>query len=582
MEETALFTAMAILIVLASFSAIILGKLKLPSIIGFLVTGIVVVNYIGTTEEISMVVDIFSDLGLVMLLFIIGLEIDISKLRTQGKFAILIALIQIPVMLFTGMIVGSYMGYNTVQSVTFGAILSGASTAVVLAVLKSNNVLDHGKMDILVLVMIIEDISQVIMISLLTPMMKGETLSTDSTLVLFISIAVFMIVCSTLGLRIVPKVIDWFYAHSNGELISLLCIGLLFVVSLIANMVGLSVAIGAFLTGLMVSLSKPKHVVEEFVNPMKTLFMGMFFISVGAKVSVDSLIANLPMVLTIYVLFAVAMFLAVNTGYWVAGGDPRSGWISALSMCTMGEFAFIISKQAFDYGVFDQAFYSSIIGAAIVSMLILPLLVRTSERTYGLVYRMCPNLVKRGFGAVSKERDLVYHGLSVVSYKTKDRFANALTNAAFLFLLVIAIEVVFFFAYTPLSIWLSANFGNTEDWWRIAILFANVLALLEPCRRLAKFFQFIIYLRERGEAHLRSDYMNEVESPFAYRYLSTLAVGAAVDVLIVIIVPNGIDNLMHVIVLLAVLVVVLIYQYFAYRKKLFPSTTQDIEGKSQK
>ena len=328
MEETALFTAMAILIVLASFSAIVLGKLKLPSIIGFLVTGIVVVNYIGTTEEISMVVDIFSDLGLVMLLFIIGLEIDISKLRTQGKFAILIALIQIPVMLFTGMIVGSYMGYNTVQSVTFGAILSGASTAVVLAVLKGNNVLDQGKMDILVLVMIIEDISQVIMISLLTPMMKGETLSTDSTLVLFISIAVFMIVCSTLGLRIVPKVIDWFYAHSNGELISLLCIGLLFVVSLIANMVGLSVAIGAFLTGLMVSLSKPKHVVEEFVNPMKTLFMGMFFISVGAKVSVDSLIANLPMVLTIYILFTVAMFLAVNTGYWVAGGDPRSGWIS--------------------------------------------------------------------------------------------------------------------------------------------------------------------------------------------------------------------------------------------------------------
>ena len=84
MEETALFTAMAILIVLASFSAIILGKLKLPSIIGFLVTGIVVVNYIGTTEEISMVVDIFSDLGLVMLLFIIGLEIEIFFI--EGPF----------------------------------------------------------------------------------------------------------------------------------------------------------------------------------------------------------------------------------------------------------------------------------------------------------------------------------------------------------------------------------------------------------------------------------------------------------------------------------------------------------------
>ena len=556
---------MATLIVLAAFSSIILSKLRLPSIIGFLITGIIIVNYIGTSEESSSVVDIFSDLGLVMLLFTIGLEIDISKLKTQGKVAIGIAIIQIPAMLFAGMMVGSYLGYTSTQAVTFGAILAGASTAVVLAVLKTNNVLDQGKMDILVLVMIIEDIAQVIMISLLTPMMKGETLSTDSMIALFVSIAAFMIACSTLGLHIMPKIIDWFYDHSNDELISLLCVGLLFVFALIAKMIGLSVAIGAFLTGLMVSLSKPKHVVQEFVEPMKILFIGMFFISVGAKVSLDSMVENIPMVLSFYVVFALSMFLAVNTGYWVAGGDPRSGWISALSMCTMGEFAFIISKQAFDYGVFDQTFYSSVIGAAILSMIMLPLLVRTSEWSYNLVNRACPGPMKRLFHTASKDRDLVYHGLSVVSYRTKEKFSKALTNTAFLVVLIVVIEIVFFFLYTPLSEWLTDNFGMDAATWRIAILFANILILLEPCRRVAKFFRFIIYLMETGETHSNTEGFGEDNSPREYGYFSTLAVAAAIDVAIVIIVPNNIENFIHVLVLLAVLALVIAYQLYKFK-----------------
>ena len=193
MEEEVLITIMAVLIVLASFTSIVLSKLRLPSLVGFLVAGILVANYIDAPEGTEDVVSIFSNLGLIMLMFAIGMEIDISKMKIQGKFAIAIAIIQIPVMLFSGLIAGSAMGYNTVQAITLGAVLSGASTAVVLAVLKANDVLDQGKMDILVLVMVIEDISQVIMLSVLTPMMKGESMSTDDMIVLILSIALFMV-----------------------------------------------------------------------------------------------------------------------------------------------------------------------------------------------------------------------------------------------------------------------------------------------------------------------------------------------------------------------------------------------------
>ena len=557
---------MALLIVLASFVSIVLSKLRFPALVGFLITGIIIANYIDLPEGTEDVVSIFSNLGLIMLMFAIGMEIDISKMKIQGKFAVGIAIVQIPVMLFAGMITASSMGFDSVQSITLGAIMSGASTAVVLAVLKNNNVLDQSKMDILILVMIIEDISQVIMISILTPMMRGESMSTDSLIVLILSIAVFMILCSTIGLKVVPRIINWVYERSNDELISLFCIGLVFVFALLANKVGLSVAIGAFLTGMMVGMSRPKHVVESFVDPLKSLFMAMFFISVGMEVTVNSLLDNIPMILILYAVFAIFMFTAVNVGYWMANGDSRSGWVSAMAMCTMGEFAFIISKQALDYNVFDQSFYSSVVGAAILSMVMLPLLVNTADKSYHAVNKICPAPIKRITGFLTKERDLLYHGMAVGSTRSRDRFYKAQTNAAFLVLLIVIIEVAFFYAYEPVSTWLAKNIGADEYSWRIAILSINILVLLEPCRRLAKLLRFALYFIDKGQDHINSMVNKEENTMKLFENFSTLAIGAAMTVIIVIIVPNGISDFMHVVILLLVLAVTLLYQWYRYKK----------------
>lgn len=568
MEEETLITIMAVLVMLAAFTSIVLTKLKLPSLVGFLVAGIIIANYVEIPEGTEDIVSTFSNLGLIMLMFAIGMEIDMTKLKNQGKVAMAIAVIQIPMMLFAGIIAGSAMGYSTVQAITMGAILSGASTAVVLAVLKTNNVLDQSKMDILVLIMVIEDISQVIMISILTPMMQGEDMSTDALLVLILSIAVFMVACFTVGLKVVPRIIDWFYERSNDELISLLCIGLVFVFALLANLVGLSVAIGAFLCGVMVGMSKPKHVVEHFIDPLKTLFMAMFFISVGMEVSVDSLLDNVPTILIFYAIFVTCMFTAVNIGNWVANGTARDGWVSAMAMCTMGEFAFIISKQALDYGLFDQSFYSSVIGAAIVSMIVLPLLVRTSEKTYAGANRACPGPVRRFFAFLSKQRDMLYHGLAVVSYKSKESFTKGLSNAAFLIVLMAVIEVFFFVIYDPVSAWMADNIALDVFTWKVIILFLNILVLMIPATRFAKFLRFAMYVIQKGKDSI--DTYSEKKAGAVYENFSILGIGAAITVTIVILVPNGIDSIIHILVLLVVLLLILIHQFRLYQKALKP------------
>jgi len=567
---------MALLVVLASFLSIVLGKIKLPSLVGFLIAGIIIHNYVTVPEGTEDVVSIFSNLGLIMLMFSIGMEIDIYKLKIQGKFAMAIAIIQIPVMVFAGLIAGSMLGFTSTQSLTFGAILAGASTAVVLAVLKSNNVLDQEKMDILVLVMIIEDITQVILISILTPMMQsGGGMDGDKLIVLILSIAVFMVASFALGLKIIPRIIDWIYKRSNDETISLLCIGMVFVFALLANMVGLSVAIGAFLAGVMVGMSRPKHVVEHFVDPLKTLFMAMFFISVGMEVSVPNLAQNIPTIILFYGIFACCMFIAVNIGYWVGNGDSRSGWVSAMSMCTMGEFAFIISALALKSGVFDESFYSSVIGAAILSMVMLPLLVRSSDKSYNIVNKHCPKFLKRIFATLTRYRDLLYHGLAVVSYRSKERFNKGLTNSAFLIVLIAVIEIVFYFIYTPFSTWLSSNIGLTEHDWRIIILFVNIVVLLDPCRRLAKFLRLVVYITERGKNHINEITRRAEDTPKIYEYLSTLYIGAAMTVVIVILVPNGIEDYLHVVILLLVLMAAVTIQIYKLKKGVRKDKTEE-------
>ena len=292
-----------------------------------------------------------------------------------------------------------------------------------------------------------------------------------------------------------------------------------------------------------------------------------------------SLAENVPTILLFYGIFAVCMFIAVNIGYWVANGDKRTGWVSAFSMCTMGEFAFIISKQALDNHVFEQSVYSSIVGAAIVSMIMLPFLVRSSDKTLAIAGRVCPGFLKSIGGRISRERDMAYRGFAVASYRTKDRFSKAITNSAFLVAIIVAIEVIFFYAYSPLSDWLVSNYGADEQTWRIAILVANILILLEPCRRLSKIMRFTMYLINKGKTQIGVPQ----DKVAAYVSFSSLAFGSAITLIIVILVPNGIDSLLHVAVLLALFIIISLTQYLMFRRgrKTRDKDEEHSEGGSQ-
>ena len=557
---------MSVLVLLSAFCSIVLGKLRMPALIGFLLAGIIIANYMTIPEDMETIVSIMSNLGLIMLMFSIGMEIDIRKLKSQGRFAIIVSAIQIPLMVVGGIVAGSLLGFSMLQSITLGCIISGSSTAVVMAILKQAGTLDKEHMELLVLVIIIEDIAQVIMLSMLTPMLGGSEMSTDALAILILEIAIFMVACFTLGLYIVPRVIDWFYERANDELISLLCIGAAFTLAWAANGMGLSVAIGAFLTGVFVGTTKPKEVVEHFVEPLKSVFMAMFFISVGMEVAIGSLVDNIVLILIIFAVFAVCKFATVYFGYWVGNGDSRNGFISALGLCAMGEFAFIIAKQALNDGVFDADFYSSVIGAALVSMIVLPFMSRGSDKTYDKIVAKMPGPLSRFFAWMTARRDGFYGNLNMVSSRAKDTFARGLTDAYFLVILIVILEVVFYYIYDPLCWWLSNNIGLDDFTWRISILIVNLLVLLYPCEKLIKSIRNSLHIFMIGKKMGSYDVPREEEKVRLHETLSPLIIGFAIDIVIVMLVPNGIDNMTHIYVAIGLLIITVAFQIWKSAK----------------
>ena len=566
MDEVVMVASMATLVLLAAFLSIVMGRLKFPPLIGFLAAGILIANYMDLGEDTEDVVKLFSDLGLIMLMFSIGMEIDLRKLRKQGKFAIIVALVQLPLMVIGGVLAGMLLGFNMVQCICLGCIISGSSTAVVMAVLKSQGTLDKENIETLVLITIMEDIGQVIMLSMLTPLLVGSEMSTDSLILLVIQIAVFMVACFTAGLLIVPRVIDWMYKRSNDELISLLCLGGLFTLCYAATKMGLSVAIGAFLMGIIVGTSRPKDAVEHFVEPLKSLFMAMFFIAVGMEVTVTSLVDNVGLIFIFYAVFALCKSATVFLGYWVGNGDNRIGFLSAISLCAMGEFAFIIAKQALDNGVVDDSFYASVIGAALVSMITLPIFTRYANRAYDGLDKYTPKFLKSIGNKLTMTRDRVYRNLAYVASETKEAFSKGLATMYFNIILIIIIEVLFYFSYDILTDWLVDHFSGNDLWWRTGIVAVNFLVLLIPCRGLILNLRLVLYIMDIGRKRAEKMNLGESETKF-YEVINPIILAGALDILIIIIVPNNLGTIYHVIVAVAVLVAMVLYHLFKLIQK---------------
>lgn len=388
--ETRLLLDITFLMAVAGLCSIILVRLRMPSIIGYLVAGIV----LGPTmlPELSVnssTVFMLSNLGIVLLMFYIGMELNLRELRRIGSFTIIVVTIEMAMMVLIGYLVGMALGLGPVTSIFLGAIISGTSTAVVVGVLHSLKVTGTQVAKAAIGITVLEDIGQVIILTLAAPLLVGQSPTLNSTALMVLLISAFIAVSIIVGITVVPRMLDWIGKRYSGETLLIVSIALCFTMALISSTIGLSIAIGAFLMGLMVSQSSFVTIIKSKVEPLKELFMAVFFISIGIQIDPLLVVRGLPLAAIIALTFILAKVLSVSIASYINNMKMRSSFQVATSLAVMGEFAFIIAKVALDAGQVGPEFYSSILGAALITMLCLPLLSKNSARIFdGLVNHM--------------------------------------------------------------------------------------------------------------------------------------------------------------------------------------------------
>lgn len=571
MDEVAFLTIMALMLVLASVASILFSKLRMPAIIGYLAAGIFIANFWGIPEgESNTVIELLSNIGLVLLMFAIGMELNIKKLKQSGAFTIMVAAVQLPLMVLCGYIAGSVLGWNMVESIFLGAVISGSSTAVVTAVLRANKKISKDTADTVILVTVMEDIGQVIILTMASPLLVGQSPTASGMLGLVLGIVIFMVASIVLGLLVLPRFLNWVSSRFSREIILITALGLCFFLALLSTYVGLSMAIGAFIMGLIASQCKDAHMIERDIEPMKNTFMAIFFIDVGLKIHLADVGSSLMLAIFIFVVFVISKTITVVIAYFIGNKDFKTSFVSAMSLLAMGEFAFIISKTALDAGAVNNEFYTAVVLAALMSMILMPLFATHSTNAYDFLKKYTPRTVVGGIEKLESKRSDFYSRI-VFSTKSAKRVRNRFV-VVYVCVLIMAVVEIMFFIYGPqIADLMMSSLGTSLRVANIIVLSLNLAALLLPTGGVVLSLKVIDRMLIEGGKRKRGYYIeDDSDARSAYsRFIgiSNILLVMALDFFIMLIVPNPLPLLDHLVIMITGLVVILFVYLYKYARK---------------
>lgn len=373
----------------------LLRRLKLPSILGFLITGVVIGPYSLSLVDAVEQVEVISEIGIILLLFVIGMELSIKQLASIKKTVFIGGFLQVGITVIVSASAYYLLGFPLNESVFIGFLFSLSSTAIVLTIFQDRNEISspHGRNALGIL--IFQDIIVVPMM-LVTPIMAGETTNlTMSILSLLLKSAIVIGITIVSARYIVPKLMHAIAKTKSKELFLLTTITLCFAVAFLTSEAGLSLALGAFLAGLIISESEYSHQATSIILPFRELFTSFFFISVGMLLDLTFFLNNVYVITILLIIVFFVKSIIASIAVAVLKYPPRTVLLTGLSLFQVGEFAFILSKVGIEYGLLTAETNQYFLSVSIISMLLTPLVIMSSENiVYGMIHSKLGNLLR--------------------------------------------------------------------------------------------------------------------------------------------------------------------------------------------
>jgi CPA2 family monovalent cation:H+ antiporter-2 len=379
----------AVIMVIAAAVTFIFHRLKQPLLLGYLIAGIIIGPYTPPFSLVSRldVVDATAGLGVILLLFAVGLEFPIARLRTIGlRIYATISIVEIALMFLISYGVGWILHWPFMDSLFLGAALASSSTVIIAKVLREMGKLKDISATVMMGVLVAEDLIVVVMLAIITSVVGASSSSLLGISWTLGKALLFLIGVSLIGIMLIPKIVDW-VAHpehdsqiEHDEVLVLAALGICFALSVIGNALGLSMAIGAFLAGVFIASSKSSTRVATLTSSIKDMFAAIFFVSMGAFIDVTHFQTFLIPALIVTAVMVVGKVLGCGLGTRLLGYDTATSLRVGLGMGQIGEFAFIVAKAGQDLKVISPFLFPTIGVAVAITAFLSPYMIRLSYR----------------------------------------------------------------------------------------------------------------------------------------------------------------------------------------------------------
>ncbi|MDE6277406.1 MAG: cation:proton antiporter [Muribaculaceae bacterium] len=392
MNTESLITDLAFILLLGAIVTVVFKWIKQPVVLGYIVAGFLASPHFEylpsvTTEEN---IDFWAEIGIVVLLFALGLEFSFKKLLNSGGSAVVTALIVVTGMMGAGFALGHAMHFNTINSLFLGGMLSMSSTTIIIKAFTDLGLKQKKFASLVLAVLIVEDLFAVVMMVLLSSIAINNSVEGSELLYSIGKLVFFLLIWFAVGVYILPSLLNGIRRFLNSETLLVVSMGLCLGMAVFSVYCGFSMALGAFVMGSILAGTSYAERIEHVVTPVKDLFGSVFFISVGMMVRPDILAGYWLPILILSLVVIIGMIIFGTAGMLVTGQTLKVAIESGFSLTQIGEFAFIIASLGMSLGVLEPTLYPIVVAVSVITTFTTPFFIKASVPFYNFVERHLP------------------------------------------------------------------------------------------------------------------------------------------------------------------------------------------------
>ena len=387
-----LIADLALILICAGVMTLLFKKLKQPLVLGYIVAGFIASPHFALTPSVmdAASIHVWSDIGVIFLLFALGLEFSFKKIVKVGGPAIIAALTIIFGMMLLGFLVGSAFGWSKMDALFLGGMICMSSTTIIYKAFEDLGLAKKKFAGLVMSVLILEDILAVVLMVVLSTVAVSAKFEGGELVRSILKLVFFLVLWLVVGIYLVPLILRKTRSLMNDETLLVFSLGLCFLMVVVAAKTGFSAAFGAFIMGSILAETLEAEHIEHLVKPVKDLFGAIFFVSVGMMVD-PAMIGQywLPiLIITLTVIVGQSFFATV--GVLLSGQPLKTAVQSGLSLTQIGEFSFIIASLGVALGVTSDFLYPIVVAVSVITIFLTPYMIRLADPAYNLLYRHLP------------------------------------------------------------------------------------------------------------------------------------------------------------------------------------------------